>query len=147
MYAWKFHRWDKFIIQSVTGGIREYNNLLILKFIIITITIILTVLFQCQNQFQHKMYLQSFHSCSHSLFEKSITDCPFELCKITETFDKVRLNEALPHFYINPRKTDRDKYKVNSLENIGHSLSRYLQAPPFLKTFDLCKITLLVSQY
>jgi hypothetical protein len=33
------------------------------------------------------------------------------------------LNEALAHFYINLR----------------HSLSRYLQAPPFLKTFDLVK--------
>ena len=29
------------------------------------------------------MDLQSFHACSHSLFEKSITECPFELCKIT----------------------------------------------------------------
>ena len=28
---------------------------------------------------------------------------------------------------------------MNSLENIRHSLSRYLQAPPFLKTFDLVK--------
>jgi hypothetical protein len=28
----------------------------------------LTVLFQCQNQFQHKMYLQLFHACSHSDF-------------------------------------------------------------------------------
>jgi hypothetical protein len=55
-------------------------------------------------------------------------------------FDKVRLNEALAHFYINLRKTDGDKYKVNSLENIRHSLSRYLQAPPFLKTFDLVKV-------
>jgi len=56
-----------------------------------------------------------------------------------ENFDKVRLNEALAHFYINLRKTDGDKYKVNSLENIRHSLNRYLQAPPFLKTFDLMK--------
>jgi hypothetical protein len=38
------------------------------------------------------------------------------------------------------RKIDGDKYKVNSLENIRHSLSRYLQAPPFLKTFDLVKV-------
>ena len=56
-----------------------------------------------------------------------------------ENFDKVRLNEALAHFYINLRKTDGDKYKMNSLENIRHSLSRYIQAPPFLKTFDLVK--------
>ena len=56
-----------------------------------------------------------------------------------ENFDKIRLNEALAHFYIHLRKTDGDKCIVNSLENIRHSLSRYLQAPPFLKTFDLVK--------
>ena len=28
MYAWKFHRRDKFVIQSVTGGIKEYMECL-----------------------------------------------------------------------------------------------------------------------
>ena len=28
MYAWKFHRRNKFVIQSVTGGIREYMECL-----------------------------------------------------------------------------------------------------------------------
>ena len=28
MYAWKFHRRDKFVIQSATGGIREYMECL-----------------------------------------------------------------------------------------------------------------------
>jgi hypothetical protein len=28
MYAWKFHRRDKFVIQSVTGGIRKYMECL-----------------------------------------------------------------------------------------------------------------------
>jgi hypothetical protein len=28
MYAWKFHRRDKFVIQSFTGGIREYMECL-----------------------------------------------------------------------------------------------------------------------
>lgn len=54
-----------------------------------------------------------------------------------DNLGKVRLNKALGHFYIHLRKTDGDKYNVNSLKNLRYSLSRYLRAPPFFKTFIL----------
>ncbi|KAK3088834.1 hypothetical protein FSP39_024307 [Pinctada imbricata] len=56
-----------------------------------------------------------------------------------EDFDTFRLNEILSHFYMDLRKSDGDKYKVTSLENIRHSLNRYLQAPPYDRNIDLIK--------
>ena len=56
-----------------------------------------------------------------------------------ETFDTIRLNEVLGHFYMDLRKSNGEKYKVTSLENIRHSLNRYLQAPPYKRNIDLIK--------
>lgn len=56
-----------------------------------------------------------------------------------ESFDVVQLNEILGHFYIDARKPDGEKYKTTCLENIRHSLNRFLRSPPHNKCFDVVK--------
>lgn len=45
-----------------------------------------------------------------------------------ESFDVVKLNEVWGHFYIDAR---------TSLENIRHSLNRFLKSQPHYKCFDI----------
>ena len=56
-----------------------------------------------------------------------------------ENFDKSHLNECLSHFFMDIRKADGETYKLTSLENLRHSLNRYLQYPPHNKPFDIIK--------
>ncbi|XP_048771872.2 uncharacterized protein LOC125677743 [Ostrea edulis] len=56
-----------------------------------------------------------------------------------EAYDTVGLSEVLGHFYCDARKPDGEKYKTSSLENIRHSLNRYLRSQPFNKPFDIIK--------
>ena len=56
-----------------------------------------------------------------------------------ESLEKKELNEFLVHFYLNARKVNGEKYKVSSLENMRHSLNRYLQAPPLERDIDIIK--------
>jgi hypothetical protein len=56
-----------------------------------------------------------------------------------ETFDDVKLDEHLGHFYMDLRKVDGSFYKANSLEGIRHGINRYLKNPPFNKKIDIIK--------
>lgn len=56
-----------------------------------------------------------------------------------ESFDVVQLNEILGQFYIDAWKPDGEKYKTTSLENIQHSLNRFLRSPPHNKCLDIVK--------
>lgn len=56
-----------------------------------------------------------------------------------ETFDDVKLDEILGHFYMDLRKVDGSYYKANSLESIRHGINRYLKSPPFNKRSDIIK--------
>ncbi|CAG2223465.1 unnamed protein product [Mytilus edulis] len=55
------------------------------------------------------------------------------------SFTTQRLDEALPHFYLDVRKMDGSMYKTSSLESIRHGLNRHLKAPPNNKVFDIIK--------
>jgi hypothetical protein len=44
------------------------------------------------------------------------------------SFDTVRLNETLGHFYVDVRKPDGSKYKATSFESIRNGINRYLHA-------------------
>ena len=54
-----------------------------------------------------------------------------------EFFSIHRLAETLCSFYLDVRTKEGELYKALSLENIRHSLNRYLKSPPHLKQFDL----------
>jgi len=56
-----------------------------------------------------------------------------------ESLEKKELNNFLVHFYLNARKINGEKYKVSSLENMRHTLNRYLQAPPLERDIDIIK--------
>lgn len=56
-----------------------------------------------------------------------------------ESFDLVQLNEVLIHFYIDAQKPDGEKHKTTSLQNIRHSLNRFMRSPPHYKYFDIVK--------
>ncbi|KAK3086405.1 hypothetical protein FSP39_017969 [Pinctada imbricata] len=56
-----------------------------------------------------------------------------------ENFAESVIDQKLSQFYMDLRKTDGEKYKVNSMESIRHGINRYLRSPPFNKTFDIIK--------
>ena len=72
-----------------------------------------------------------------------------------ETFSAEKLNEALEGFWLGARKQKSDGetpgsiragtggkqafYKASTLENLRHSLNRYLKSPPNEKGFDIIK--------
>lgn len=56
-----------------------------------------------------------------------------------ESYDSVRLNETLAHFYVDLRKPDRGRYKTTSFELIRNGLNRYLKSPPNNNEFDIVK--------
>ena len=56
-----------------------------------------------------------------------------------EEFSNERLNEVLAHFYLDTRREDGEHYKATSLENLRHSLNRYLKSPPHNSKFDIIK--------
>jgi hypothetical protein len=56
-----------------------------------------------------------------------------------ETFDDVKLDEHLEHFYMDLRKVDDCYYKANSLESIRLGINHYLKKPPFNKKMDIIK--------
>lgn len=50
-----------------------------------------------------------------------------------ESYDSVRLNKTLGHFYVDLRKPDGGRYKATSFEWILNGLNRYLKSPPLNK--------------
>lgn len=56
-----------------------------------------------------------------------------------ESYDSVRLNETLAHFYVDLRKSDGSRYKTTSFELIRNGLNRYLKSPPNNNEFDIVK--------
>lgn len=56
-----------------------------------------------------------------------------------ESYDSVRLNETLAHFYVDLRKPDGGRYKTTSFELIRNGLNRYLKSPPNNNEFDIVK--------
>jgi hypothetical protein len=47
-----------------------------------------------------------------------------------EDYEAVELNEVLQKFYFDARTVTGQYYKASSLENLRHSLNRYLKSPP-----------------
>lgn len=56
-----------------------------------------------------------------------------------KSYDSVRLNVTLAHFYVDLRKPDGGRYKATSFESIRNGLNRYLKSPPNNKEFDIVK--------
>ena len=56
-----------------------------------------------------------------------------------EQFDIEMLDQALEGFWLGARDLKGNKYRASTLDNIRHSLNRYLKAPPFSKRFDIIK--------
>ena len=56
-----------------------------------------------------------------------------------EKLEETELDSLLSRYYLGARTTGGNLYKVSSIMNFKHSLKRYLQSPPYLKTFDTCK--------
>lgn len=46
-----------------------------------------------------------------------------------ESYDFVRLNERLAHFYVDLRKPDGGRYNATSFESIRNGLNKYLKSP------------------
>jgi hypothetical protein len=51
-----------------------------------------------------------------------------------EHFSANELNSVLKSFYFDVRTVDGDHYKASSLENLRHSLNRYMKSPPHNRT-------------
>lgn len=73
--------------------------------------------------------------CYHSqwLFWRKKQDPLFE------SYDSVRLNETITHFYVDLRKLDGGRYKATSFELIPYGLNRFLKSPPKINEFDIVK--------
>ena len=56
-----------------------------------------------------------------------------------EQFDIKMLDQALEGFWFGARDLKGNKYRASTLDNIRHSLNRYLKAPPFGKRFEIIK--------
>ncbi len=56
-----------------------------------------------------------------------------------ENFDVATLNSRLAEFWYGARTLSGNKYSATSLENLRHSLSRYLRSPPFNKQYDIVR--------
>ena len=58
-----------------------------------------------------------------------------------EYFEKDKLNNVLSQFYLSVRKQDGEFYKATTLENMRHTINRYLQSVPYNRKFDIIKDT------
>jgi hypothetical protein len=56
-----------------------------------------------------------------------------------ENFDAAKLDECLQGFWYGARDLKGQKYKASTLDNLRHSLNRYLKSPPWNKTYDIIK--------
>ena len=56
-----------------------------------------------------------------------------------ENFDKATLDQRLAEYWYGARTLKGEKYTTSSLENLRHSLSRYLRSPPHNKPYDIVK--------
>jgi len=54
-----------------------------------------------------------------------------------ETYNAAQLAEVLGKFYLDARSDKGDFYKSTTLENLRHSLNRYLKSSPHNKQFDI----------
>ena len=54
-----------------------------------------------------------------------------------ESYSDTELGSVLCTFYLDARTKKGDMYKTSSLENIRHSLNRYLKAPPVCRDIDI----------
>ena len=56
-----------------------------------------------------------------------------------ENFDAATLDQRLAEYWYGARTLKGEKYTTSSLENLRHSLSRYLRSPPHNKPYDIVK--------